>query len=66
MTFIAGLEAALGDKAELNLLPMQPGDVPATYADIDDLVRDVGFEPSTPIEVGIGHFVDWYREYYGV
>ena len=49
----------------LNLLPMQPGDVPATYADVDDLVRDVGFAPNTPIEVGIARFVEWYREYYG-
>jgi UDP-glucuronate 4-epimerase len=43
---------------------MQPGDVPATFADIADLERDVGFRPATPIEVGIGHFVDWYRRYY--
>ena len=50
----------------LNLLPMQPGDVPATYADVDDLVRDVGFSPNTPIETGIARFVEWYREYYDV
>ena len=50
----------------LNLLPMQPGDVPATYADVDDLTRDVGFAPDTPIEVGVARFVEWYREYYGI
>ena len=46
-----------------NLLPMQPGDVPATYADVDDLMRDVGFRPATPIEEGVGRFVAWYREF---
>ena len=66
MDLIAAIEKALGLPAELNLLPMQPGDVPATYADVDDLVRDVGFSPATPIDVGIGRFVAWYREYYGV
>jgi UDP-glucuronate 4-epimerase len=66
MPFIKAVENALGRQAELNLLPMQPGDVPATYADVDDLDRDVGFAPQTPIEVGVGRFVDWYREYYRV
>ena len=47
-----------------NLLPMQPGDVPATYADVDDLIRDAGFQPGTPMEAGIARFVEWYREYY--
>ncbi|MDQ4132630.1 MAG: NAD-dependent epimerase [Actinomycetota bacterium] len=64
--FIKAIEAALGRPAQLNLLPLQPGDVPATYADVDDLVRDVGFAPDTPIEVGVGRFVDWYRDYYEV
>ncbi|HMS83381.1 MAG TPA: NAD-dependent epimerase [Nitrospira sp.] len=64
--FIEVLEKALGKKAEKNLLPIQPGDVPATYADIDDLTKDVGFRPSTSIEVGIPRFVKWYREFYGV
>ncbi|GIW90618.1 MAG: NAD-dependent epimerase [Pirellulaceae bacterium] len=64
--FISVLEECLGKKAIRNLLPMQPGDVPATYADIQDLARDFGFEPATPIEVGIRRFVDWYRGYYGV
>ncbi|MBU0482003.1 MAG: NAD-dependent epimerase [Proteobacteria bacterium] len=66
MHFIEILEDALGKKAKKNYLPMQPGDVPATYANIDDLVRDVGFKPSTPIKMGIRNFVDWYREYYKI
>jgi len=64
--FIAVLEEALGKQAEKNLLPMQPGDVPETCADVDDLMRDTGFRPATPIAVGIRRFVDWYRTYYGV
>ncbi len=64
--FIEVLENALGMKAVKNLLPLQPGDVSATYADVDDLMRDVGFRPSTSIEEGIGQFVVWYREFYGV
>ena len=66
LDLIAAIEKALDRPAELNLLPMQPGDVPATYADVDDLVRDVGFSPATPIDVGIERFVAWYRDYYGV
>jgi len=66
MAFIEAIEKALGLKAEKNLLPMQPGDVPATYADVDDLVRDIGYRPQTSIEDGIAAFVRWYREYYGV
>lgn len=46
------------------MLPIQPGDVPATYADVDELIKDVGFKPLTPIEVGIKKFVDWYIDYY--
>jgi len=60
------LENALGRKAEKNLMPMQPGDVPATFADVNDLVRDVGFQPATPIEEGVARFVEWYRGYYRV
>jgi UDP-glucuronate 4-epimerase len=63
--FIEVLEAAVGRKAQMNLLPMQPGDVPATYADVDDLGRAVGFRPSTPLEEGIAHYLAWYRQYYG-
>jgi UDP-glucuronate 4-epimerase len=66
MHVIATLEAALGRKAQLELLPMQPGDVPETYADVADLARDVGFKPATPIEDGIARFVTWYRGFYGV
>ena len=51
-------------KRQKNLLPMQPGDVPETYADVDDLMQAVGFKPATPIEEGIRRFVKWYREYY--
>ena len=57
------LEQALGRKAKKEMLPMQPGDVPTTYADVDDLVRDVGFRPATPIEDGIRRFASWYRSY---
>ena len=64
--FIEVLEKTLGKKAKKRFLPMQPGDTPATYADVDDLVQDVGFKPNTPIEVGIQRFVEWYREYYKV
>jgi UDP-glucuronate 4-epimerase len=60
------LEKALGRRAERRLLPMQPGDVPATFADVKDLEEAVGFRPATPIEVGIQRFVDWYRDYYRV
>jgi UDP-glucuronate 4-epimerase len=63
-TFIKILEKELGKTAVKDYLPMQPGDVPATCADIDDLQRDFGFQPATPIEVGIHNFVAWYREYY--
>ncbi len=63
---IEALEKALGKKAERNLKPIQPGDVPATYADVDDLIKDVGFKPATSIETGIGKFVDWYKSYYRI
>src|SRR5262249_43348523 len=63
--FIETLEASLGRKAKKKLLPMQPGDVPATYADVEDLGRAVGFRPSTPLEEGVARYVAWYREYYG-
>lgn len=65
LRFIEVIEAAMGKTAQKNFLPMQPGDVPITYADVDDLMRDVGFQPSTSIEEGIGRFVQWYRSYYG-
>lgn len=64
MRYIECIEQALGRKAEKNLLPLQLGDVPDTYADIDDLVRDVGYRPATPVEVGVERFVRWYVDYY--
>ncbi|BBD09384.1 NAD-dependent epimerase [Desulfovibrio ferrophilus] len=64
--YIEVLEDKLGMKAEKNYMDMQPGDVPATYANVDDLVEDVDFKPNTSIEEGIGNFVDWYRDYYKV
>lgn len=64
MRFIELLEANLGRKARKNMLPMQPGDVPVTYADVDDLNKDVGFKPATPIETGVKKFVEWYLSYY--
>jgi UDP-glucuronate 4-epimerase len=65
MHFIEVLEKCLGQEAQKNMMPMQLGDVPATYADVDDLMHDVGFQPATPIEEGIARFVEWYKEYYG-
>lgn len=62
--FIEAIEKALGKKAEKNMLPIQPGDVPATYADVDALMNEVDFKPNTSIEDGIQKFVDWYLEYY--
>jgi UDP-glucuronate 4-epimerase len=64
--YIEVLEDCLGRKAERNLLPLQAGDVPDTFADVEDLVRDVGYRPATPVEVGVRKFVDWYRDYYRV
>jgi UDP-glucuronate 4-epimerase len=64
LRYIEVLEACLGKKAVLDLLPIQPGDVPATYADVSDLEAAVGFRPSTPVETGIARFVEWYREHY--
>jgi len=60
------LERFLGKTAEKNLLPLQPGDVPDTYADVEALISDVGYKPSTSIEEGIERFVSWYREYYQI
>lgn len=62
--FIEVIETALGKSAQKQFLPMQPGDVPTTFADVDDLMRDVGFRPNTSIETGIERFVQWYRDYY--
>ena len=65
MAFIATIEKVLGKEAKKEFLDLQPGDVPATYADVDDLIKDVGFKPNTPIETGIKRFVEWFKEYYG-
>ncbi len=65
MYLIEILEKCLGTKAKKNLLPIQPGDVPETYANVDDLARDVGFQPSRRIEEGVARFVAWYRQYHG-
>ena len=66
MHYIEVLENCLGKKAEKNLLPLQPGDVPDTYADVSDLVRDVGYKPDMSVEQGVANFVEWYRDYYQV
>lgn len=62
--FITAIESACGKKAQENLLPMQAGDVPITYADVDELINDIDFKPNTTIEDGISKFVEWYRDYY--
>ena len=64
--FIEVIETALGKQATKQFMDLQPGDVVATYADVDDLTQDVGFKPATPIEVGIGRFVEWYKQFYDV
>ncbi|MCG8370670.1 MAG: NAD-dependent epimerase [Proteobacteria bacterium] len=64
MDYIGAIEKCLGREAEKNLLPMQPGDVPDTWADTEDLAADVGYRPNTPIEEGVRHFVDWYLGFY--
>ena len=66
MRYIEILETCLGQESEKNFLPMQAGDVPATYADVDTLIEDVDYSPTTPIEEGIEKFVQWYKEYYKV
>jgi len=66
LRYIEILENCLGKKAEKNLLPLQPGDVPDTYADVDALIADVDYKPTTPVEVGIERFVQWYRDFYQV
>lgn len=64
--YIEVLESKLGKKTIKNFLPLQDGDVPETYANVDDLMKDAEFKPSTPVEVGIGNFVNWYKDYYKV
>jgi UDP-glucuronate 4-epimerase len=66
LRFIEVLEQCLGRKAQKNLLPLQKGDVPDTYAEVEALIKDAGYQPNTPIEEGIARFVQWYRSYYQV
>jgi UDP-glucuronate 4-epimerase len=66
MKVIGVIEDACGRKAEIDFRPMQPGDVPQTYADIDAITRDTGYAPTTPVEVGFPRFVDWFRDYHGL
>ena len=66
MHYIEVLEQRLGRTAQKNLLPLQPGDVPDTWADVEDLVADVGYRPATPVEVGVSRFVDWYLDYHKI
>jgi len=66
MDFIEAIENKLGKKIEKNFLPLQAGDVPATYADVQDLIDDLGYKPNTPIQEGIDKFVDWYIDFFGV
>jgi UDP-glucuronate 4-epimerase len=64
MRYIEVIERCLGKTAEKNLLPLQVGDVPDTFADVEDLERDLGYKPVTPVEVGVKNFVQWYLQYY--
>jgi UDP-glucuronate 4-epimerase len=66
MRYIEVLEDCLGRKAQKTMLPLQLGDVPDTYADVSELIEDIGYKPDTPIEVGVRNFVDWFREYYSL
>jgi UDP-glucuronate 4-epimerase len=66
MRYIEVLEECLGKQAEKNLLPLQPGDVPDTYADVADLVADMGYKPKTSVEQGVANFVTWYHDYFGL
>ena len=66
MDYIEYLEKLLGKKANKEFLPIQPGDVPNTYADVSDLVRDIGYKPATKVDDGMREFIQWYKEFYGV
>jgi len=66
MHYIKVLEQCLGREAEKNLLPLQPGDVPDTYADVADLVEQLDYKPDTSVETGVSRFVDWYKTYFGI
>jgi len=64
MDYIDSLEKALGKKAKINFLPLQPGDVPDTYANVDNLIKKFNYKPSTSVEEGVSNFIKWYKEYY--
>ena len=66
MDYIAAIEKALGKKADMEMLPLQPGDVPDTYADVSDLVEQFCYKPATPVTQGISNFVAWYRSYFNI
>jgi UDP-glucuronate 4-epimerase len=66
MDFITAIEKRLGKTIEKNMMPIQAGDVPATYANVDDLVDDLDYKPATPIQEGVDRFVDWYLEFFKV
>jgi UDP-glucuronate 4-epimerase len=66
MDFIAAIETELGIKAKKELLPLQPGDVPSTFADVTDLIRDTGYKPNTPVDEGVKKFIQWYKRYYNI
>ncbi len=64
MDYVAAIEKALGKKADVEMLPLQPGDVPDTYAEVSDLVEQFDYQPTTPVEQGVASFVAWYKTYY--
>ena len=66
MDFIEAIEKCLGKQAQKNMMPIQPGDVPATWADVNDLVEDIDYQPNTSIQEGVGRFIAWYKEYYNI
>jgi UDP-glucuronate 4-epimerase len=66
MSFIEAIEKKLGKTIEKNMLPIQPGDVPATFADVDALVKNLGYKPETDIQTGIDNFIDWYMEFFQI
>jgi len=66
MDFIQAIESALGKEIEKQMLPLQAGDVPSTYANVDDLVKNLGYKPNTPVQQGIDNFVAWYREFFKI
>ncbi|MHC5001059.1 MAG: NAD-dependent epimerase/dehydratase family protein, partial [Planctomycetota bacterium] len=66
MDFIEAIEQALGKKAQKNMMPIQPGDVPATWANVDDLVEDLDYQPNTTVQEGVQRFIDWYKDFYHI